>query len=74
MKEYKTLTKSHSFDDFQTMTDEEKRIFYLIDDNILPYCTQAALYKKNDNTVLALKKFVGILKEIDFFLKRNIEH
>jgi len=69
MKEYKILTKSHSFDDFQTMTDEERRIFYLIDDNILPYCTQAALYKKNDNTVLAYKEIRWNFRRNRFFPK-----
>lgn len=69
MKEYKVLQKSHSFDNFQTMTNEEKRIFYLIDENVLPYCTQASLYKKNDNTVLAYKEIRWNFKRNRFFPK-----
>jgi len=55
MIQWKTIEVGTHFEDFSKMSENEKRIFHLIDDMQLPYKKEVALYDKGDNKVLAYK-------------------
>lgn len=55
MINWKGIESSGHFEDFSKMSENEKRIFHLIDDMQLPYKKEVALYDKGNNKVLAYK-------------------
>lgn len=43
----------HRFEEFRSMTDEERRLYHLIDENHLPVISKVRVYEKGKNIVIA---------------------
>jgi hypothetical protein len=65
--------ESDHFDSFSELSDEEKRIQYLIDDIRLPHRQMYRIYQKDKNTVIAIKDSEWKFIRNRFFIKTTFE-
>lgn len=68
-KDWKKLFKTTQFDHFGTLSEVEKRVFHLIDENALPHKIEACMYHKEKNIIIATKTTSWMFKNNRFFLK-----
>ena len=69
---WKTTEVGGHFEEFSKMSENEKRIYHLIDDIPLPYKREVALYDKGNNKVLAYKMSQWHFIHNKFFIKSRM--
>lgn len=67
------LQLDHYFDEFSNLSNDQKRIQYLIFDKPLPYKQQYRIYKKGDNIVIGFCETVWKFVNNRFFTKSKYE-
>ena len=72
MINWKTIEDVLHFEDFSKMSENEKRIYHLIDDKQLPYKKEVALYDKGNNKVLAHKITQWYFMKNRYFVKSRM--
>lgn len=65
--------ESNHFASFSELSDEEKRIQYLIDDVCLPYRQMYRIYQKDKNIIIAIKALDWKFIRNRFFIKTTFE-
>lgn len=71
--EGKVIHYNEEFERFNKLSSKEKRLYYFIDDNILPSQRYVSLYNKGENIVLAVKIVQWYFINNKFFTKSTFE-
>lgn len=67
--EWKNVSESNAFEVFSNMSEKDKRIYYLVDDNYLPLRIEVKVYRKEKNIVIAVRELEWKFARNRFFVK-----
>ena len=67
--EWKNVSEDNTFEAFSNLSDKDKRIYYLVDDNYLPLRVEVKVYRKEKNIVVAVRELEWKFARNRFFVK-----
>lgn len=67
--EWKNVSESNAFEVFSSLSEKDKRIYYLVDDEYLPLRIEVKIYRKEKNIVVAVRELQWKFARNRFFIK-----